>query len=59
SGWSQSESRIFGYISELLLDVWLNEHKNLNHKELSVGFIGNQHWIKKIYKFIFRKIFKK
>lgn len=58
SGWSKSESRVYGYISELLLDVWLNEHKNLKYKDLPVGFIGNQHWGKKIISFIYRK-FKK
>ncbi|MGQ2283367.1 DUF4422 domain-containing protein [Apilactobacillus kunkeei] len=57
--WNQSESRVYGYISELLLDVWLDMHPSLKYKELRVGFIGNQHWIQKIYKFIARKIFKK
>lgn len=56
SGWDQSESRIFGYISEILMDVWLNKHKNLKYKELPVGFIGNQHWVKKIWTFLKRKI---
>ncbi|CAI2649318.1 hypothetical protein AKUA2003_12450 [Apilactobacillus kunkeei] len=56
SEWNQSESRIFGYISELLMDVWLDQHKDLKYKELRVGFIGNQHWIKKISNFIYRKV---
>lgn len=56
SSWNQSESRIFGYISELLMDVWLNEHKELKYKELPVGFIGSQHWVKKVANFLKRKI---
>lgn len=55
SGWNQSESRVFGYISELLLDVWLDQHRQLKYKELRVGFIGNQHWVKKISVFLKRK----
>lgn len=56
SEWNKSESRVYGYVSELLLDVWLNEHSHLRYKELPVGFIGNQHWIKKVYSFLKRKI---
>lgn len=56
SEWSKSEARVFGYISELLIDVWLDQHENLKYKELKVGFIGNQHWIKKISNFLYRKI---
>lgn len=56
SDWNQSESRIYGYISELLLDVWLDQHKDLKIEELPVGFIGNQHWGSKIFKFLKRKI---
>lgn len=56
SNWNQSEARVYGYISELLLDVWLDQHKDLKYKELPVGFIGNQHWGTKIFNFLQRKI---
>ncbi|AYF92177.1 DUF4422 domain-containing protein [Apilactobacillus bombintestini] len=58
SDWNQSEARVYGYISELLLDVWLDQHNDLKYKELPVGFIGNQHWFKKIFNFIYRKLKK-
>lgn len=53
--YSEFQSRIFGFISELLLDVWL-EQNNVNYGELPVMFMGNQHWIKKISSFLYRKI---
>jgi hypothetical protein len=56
SDWTPSEARVYGYISELLMDVWLNEHKGITYKELNVGFMGNQHWIKKGFNFIARKV---
>ena len=56
SGWSKSEARVYGYISELLLDVWLRKHPEVTYQELSVSFMGNQHWIKKGSRFIIRKV---
>lgn len=56
SNWSKSEARVYGYVSELLLDVWLKKHKEMKYKELPVSFMGNEHWIKKISKFLLRKI---
>lgn len=58
TGWDKSESRVFGYISELLLDVWLEKNEIYNVKEVKVGFLGNQKWVKKIIMFVYRK-FKK
>lgn len=54
SNYSVSEQRIFGYISELLLDVWV-EYNNIKYTELPVMFMGNQHWFKKIFTFLKRK----
>ncbi|HIX01618.1 MAG TPA: DUF4422 domain-containing protein [Candidatus Ligilactobacillus excrementigallinarum] len=55
SNYSKSEQRILGYISELLLDVWV-EHNQINYTELPVMFMGNQHWVKKIANFLKRKV---
>lgn len=53
--YSDYERRIYGFISELLLDVWV-EKNQVNYAELPVMFMGNQHWIKKITSFLIRKI---
>lgn len=50
------EARIFGYISELLLDVWI-ETKKLNYKEINVSFMERQNWLKKGGTFLKRKMF--
>lgn len=54
SNYSIKESRVFGFISELLLDVWL-EGKNINYKEVNFSFIENQNWLKKGMLFLKRK----
>lgn len=54
SGYSTSEARIFGYISELLMDVWM-EQNQIDYYELPVMFMGNQNMLKKIWMFVARK----
>lgn len=54
SGYSQQEKRVFGYISELLLDVWIMKQQP-SIKEVYWGMLGKKHTIKKIYYFIKRK----
>ena len=48
------EARVFGYISELLLDVWLDVNQ-INYIELPVMFMEKQNWFKKIFNFLKRK----
>ena len=55
SEWSQSEQRVFGYLSERLLDVWLIKNK-LQFKELPYMFMEKQNWIKKGWDFLKRKM---
>jgi hypothetical protein len=55
SGYSVYESRVFGYISELLLDVWLDKNR-YQGLECNVMFMENQHWPTKIYYFLVRKL---
>lgn len=49
------EKRIYGFVGEILLDVWV-EKNQIKYVEVPVMFMGNQHWVKKIASFIYRKI---
>lgn len=58
TNYTPSEARIFGYISELLMDVWVDQNK-INYAELPVMFMEKQNWIKKGGLFLKRKLLKK
>lgn len=47
TGWDTYESRIYGFVSELLLDVWLEKNKIVYHEQ-NVSFIEKQNWLKKV-----------
>lgn len=55
SKYSTQEQRVFGYISELLLDVWL-EVNQISYVEDPVMFMEKQNWSKKLELFLLRKI---
>lgn len=48
------EKRVFGYLSELLMDTWLETEKP-RFKEISYRFTEKQNWPKKIMLFVRRK----
>lgn len=52
------EARVFGFISELLLDVWL-ETKQIRYKEVNVSFMEKQNWLKKGGLFLKKKFIGK
>lgn len=55
SGYSKRDQRVFGFLAERLLDVWL-EGQNWRVKELPVVHLESQHWGKKIIAFLGRKL---
>lgn len=54
SNYTVTEARVFGFVSELLLDVWL-ETKEIKYKEVNVSFMEKQNWLKKGEAFLRRK----
>lgn len=54
SAYNDYNKRIFGFISERLLDVYI-EANHISYKELPVLFMEEEHWGKKIAAFLKRK----
>lgn len=52
--YSKQEKRVFGYLSEMLMDVWIDEN-NILFVENKWGMIGSQHLIKRSAYLILRK----
>lgn len=50
------ERRVFGFIGELLLDVWLEQNHILYHEQ-NISFLEKQNWIGKGSAFLRRKFF--
>lgn len=55
STWNKSEQRIYGYLAERLMDVWILKNK-LSVKNLPYMFMEKQNWVKKGLCFVKRKI---
>ena len=55
SSYSQNDQRVFGFVGERLLDVWIRA-KGLVFKELPYVFLENQNWVSKAARFVKRKI---
>lgn len=54
SNYNAYESRMLGFVSELLLDVWLDQ-KGYSYQEVNCVFMEKQNWLKKGGKFMLRK----
>lgn len=55
STYNSNDSRVFGFVSERLLDVWL-ETNGVEYKELPYVFMEEQNWLKKGANFLKRKL---
>ncbi len=55
SAYSENDRRVFGFVGERLLDVWL-ETKGTPFQELPYVFMENQNWLKKGAAFLQRKM---
>ena len=54
TGYSDYDARVYGFVSERLLDVWINT-KGIRYVEMPVINMESQHWPSKIAKFLKRK----
>ena len=54
SEYSVNDARVFGFVSERLLDVWINAN-TIQYKEIPYIFMEKQNWIKKGSSFLKRK----
>ena len=54
SGYSANDARVFGFVGERLLDVWI-ERNGYPYKELPYVFMEKQNWIVKAGRFLKRK----
>ena len=52
--WDTYNSRVYGFVAERLLDVWL-EHNGIDYMEQNVSFMEKQGWVKKGGLFLKRK----
>lgn len=51
--YTKYEQRVYGFVSELLLDVWLDKNK-YDYVEVNFVHMESQHWLKKGFAFLLR-----
>lgn len=55
SAYNTYEQRVYGFLSELLLDVWLDTHPEYRSKEVNYVFMEHTNWLVKGGNFLKRK----
>lgn len=55
TGYTAYEARVFGFVSELMLDIWL-EKNQIPYHEQNVSFMEKQNWLRKGGLFVARKL---
>ena len=55
SAYSPNDARVFGFVGERLLDVWLGA-RGVRFAELPVLNLESQHWPRKALAFLMRKV---
>ena len=58
SEYNKNDQRVFGFVSERLLDVWL-EANSIKYKDIPYIFLEKENWITKGINFILRKMNRK
>ena len=57
SDYSVNDKRVFGFVSERLLDVWI-EVNHIKYRDIPYIFLEKENWITKIVNFLLRKMGK-
>lgn len=55
SSYDDNDKRVFGFVAERLLDVWL-ETNNIKSRDIPYMFLEKENWIVKSYRFLARKV---
>ena len=58
SEYSDNDRRVFGFVAERLLDVWLDANE-IKYKDIRYMYLEKQNWIAKGAKFVARKFMRK